>query len=157
MIKDAFQLIVSIVICQMAGAIGGFFTAKSVNTWYKTLVKPALNPPGWIFGPVWFTLYTLMGISLWLVLKEQKTGINIKPALFVFGIQLILNALWSVVFFGLQSPQFAFYVIIALWIGILLSIILFYPINPTAAVLLIPYLLWVSFASYLNYSIWKLN
>lgn len=146
-----FKLLLAIAICQGAGLIGSFFTIPSVNTWYVTLNKPFFNPPSWIFGPVWTILYLLMGISLFIVWGKKKA--NLKW----FWIQLILNASWSIVFFGLKSPLLAFIIIVLLWISIFKTIKAFKKIDKNAAHLLIPYLLWVSFASILNLSIVLLN
>jgi len=154
--KDAIAALIAIIICQLAGIIGSFFTTSSVSTWYTTLVKPEFNPPGWVFGPVWITLYTLMGISLYLVWKKRDKQ-NVTPALLVFFAQLVLNAIWSIIFFGLQSPFYAFIIIIFLWVLIAGSIYFFYKISKPAAYLLIPYILWVSFAAVLNFMIWILN
>jgi tryptophan-rich sensory protein len=151
---DYFRLISSIIICQLAGIIGSIFTVSSVSSWYATLNKPFFNPPSWVFGPVWTLLYLLMGISLYLIWNNKK---RTKKALLIFGIQLILNSLWSILFFGLQSPLLAFIEIIFLWSAILLSIIYFYRISKVAAYLLVPYILWVSFAAILNLSIFILN
>ena len=153
--KKIWKLIISILIPFLASAIGGFFTASSVSTWYVDLVKPSFNPPSWVFGPVWTILYLLMGIALYLVWIE-KPKIK-KPAFIAFGTQMFLNALWSVLFFGLQKPLFAFIEIGVLWIAILMTIIYFYKINKNAAYLLIPYILWVSFAAVLNFSLYLLN
>jgi len=150
------KLIISIVGCQFAGIIGSFFTRKSIPVWFSNLKKPEFNPPDWIFGPVWITLYLLMGISFYLIWKNEDNP-SIKTAVVVFIFQLVLNSLWTIIFFGLKSFGIAFLEIIVLWIFILICIIQFYPISVTASVLLIPYLIWVSFASILNYSIWKLN
>jgi len=150
---DWIKLIISIVICQLAGAVGALFTADSVGTWYLTLNKPSFNPPSWIFGPVWTTLYILMGIALYIVWKNKNSGFAIP----VFVIQLVLNSLWSFLFFGMKNIQFAFIEIIFLWVSILLCIILFYRISKPAAYLLVPYILWVSFASVLNYELMRLN
>lgn len=156
-IKSIPKLVSSIVICQLAGIIGSFFTAPSVSTWYAELIKPAFNPPNWVFGPVWTALFILMGISLYLVwVKGIKTK-KAKIALALFGIQLFLNVLWSVIFFGLRLPSYAFIEIIILWIFILLTIIWFYKISKVASYLLITYLIWVSFAAVLNFSIFYLN
>ncbi len=156
-VKNIYKLVSAIVICQLAGIIGSLFTVSSVSTWYQTLVRPALNPPSWVFGPVWITLYLLMGISLFLIWKKGWKKKNVRIAMSVFGVQLTLNALWSILFFGMQNPGLALINIALLWIGILASIILFYKISKPASYLLIPYILWVSFASYLNYAIWTLN
>lgn len=153
---DIAKLLLAVFICQMAGVIGSFFTAASVSTWYADLAKPEFNPPGWLFGPVWLTLYTLMGISLYLVWKRKEKQ-DVTPALLIFFAQLVLNAIWSIIFFGLQSPFYAFIIIVFLWVLIAGSIYFFYRISKTAAYLLIPYILWVSFAAVLNYFIWMLN
>lgn len=149
--------LVSVLISQSAGIIGSFFTFDSVNTWYKTLNKPSFSPPNWLFAPVWLTLYTMMGISSYLVYLKRGEYPQAKPALVLFGIHLALNALWSILFFGLKNPLLAFIEIIILWLTIVALIILFYKIDKIAALLLVPYLLWVSFASILNFSIWRLN
>jgi tryptophan-rich sensory protein len=158
MIKiNYWKLAASIVICQLAGIIGSFFTVSSVNTWYIGLTKPSFNPPNWVFSPVWITLFLLMGISLYIVWDKGIKTKQSKTAVSIFGVQLVLNTLWSILFFGLKSPLYAFIEIIFLWAAILLSIIFFYRISRTAAYLLIPYLLWVSFAAFLNYFIVYLN
>ncbi len=156
-IGEVLILFSSIIICQLAGFIGSIFTASSIPTWYANINKPSFNPPNWVFAPVWTTLYLLMGISLFLVLREGLNEKDIKIAIAVFAFQLVLNSLWSFLFFGLRSPFAAFNEIIVLWIVILVSIILFFRISPVAGALLIPYILWVSFASVLNFSIWRLN
>lgn len=150
------KLIFSIIICQLAGIAGALFTTPSIKGWYQSLNKPSFNPPNWIFGPVWTLLYLLMGISLYLV-WNQKNNPKIKTALIFFAIQLMLNSLWSIIFFSLHLPSLAFLEIIILLIFIILTIIKFLPISKTAAYLLIPYFLWVSFASILNLAIFKLN
>ena len=150
------KLIFAILISQLAGIIGSLFTITSTNSWYTTIIKPSFNPPNWIFGPVWTLLYLLMGISLYLILTTKKSK-NRKIGLYLFFTQLVLNTLWSILFFGLQSPLFAFIEIIILWLAILLTIIYFYKINKKASYLLIPYILWVTFAAILNLSIYSLN
>lgn len=149
------RLILSIVLCQSVGIVAGFLTAQSVKTWYLTLAKPWFTPPGWVFGPAWILLYLLMGIALYLV--WQKTGSLSTPAAVVFMLQLALNGAWSLIFFGLRSPFWGFVEIALLLAAIIGTILLFWRITPTAGALLVPYLLWVSFASILNYSIWQLN
>jgi len=148
------KLIISVLICQIAGVIGSIFTAPSITAWYANLQKPAFSPPNWVFGPVWITLYTLMGISLYLVWNKKK---NIKIPLTLFFIQLILNSIWSVIFFGLQNPFYALIEIIILWIMILLTVISFYKVSKKASLLLLPYIVWVTVATFLNYYIWILN
>ncbi len=152
------RLIASILICELAGIIGSIYTIPAINSWYSTLVKPALNPPAWIFGPVWIILYLLMGIALWLVWEKK----NVKPkarrlGIIAFIIQLMLNTKWSIIFFGSQNISLALIDIVFLWIFILLTIFFFSKISKAAAWLLVPYIAWVSFAIYLNYSIWALN
>jgi translocator protein len=145
------KLLFSILIAQLAGIIGGIATAGSVKSWYLTdLIKPSFNPPSWVFAPVWTLLFFLMGISLYLVWNKKNN-------LFWFWTQLFLNTLWSFLFFGLRSPTLAFYEIIILWFAILMTIIKFKKYHKTASVLLWPYLAWVSFAAFLNYSIMILN
>ncbi|HEY3373614.1 MAG TPA: TspO/MBR family protein [Candidatus Aquicultor sp.] len=161
MIKTIVKLTASIFIAQAAGAIGGLVTAPAITTWYPTQRKPPFNPPNWIFGPVWTILYTLMGVALYLVWRRGDEAPEMKPqinrAITIFGIQLGLNTLWSFLFFGLKSPRYALAEIGFLWASILAAIIMFFPISAVAAILLIPYILWVSFASVLNYYIWQLN
>ena len=151
------KLAISIIICLAAGFIGSIFTNRSIPIWYESLKKPSFNPPGWLFGPVWTALFILMGISLFLIWQKGLNYNGVIIALIVFGIQLILNILWSILFFGLRAPLAAFIEIIILWILILMTILIFYPISKTAALLLLPYILWVSFASILNFSLWRLN
>lgn len=150
-------LIASILISQLAGVIGSVFTASSVKTWYRTLDKPPFNPPGWVFGPVWTALYTLMGVAAWLVWRKGWVTPGVRAALGVFAVQLVLNGLWSYLFFGLRSPFAAFVELVILWAAIALTVILFFRVSGAAGWLLIPYIAWVSFAGVLNFSIWRLN
>ncbi len=152
-----FRLIASIIICQMAGVIGSFFTFPSIPTWYASINKPAFVPPSWVFAPVWTTLFLLMGVSLYLIWDRGLAGRENKIAVGIFGVQLFLNILWSALFFGLQSPLAAFVDIIPLWLAIVVSTVLFYRISRWAGVIMVPYILWVSFAAFLNYSVWVLN
>jgi len=142
--------------CQLAGIIGSLFTTSSIPTWYATLIKPSFNPPNWIFAPVWIFLYLLMGISFYLIWIKSNNP-NFSFLMSVFLLQLVLNAFWSIIFFGLKSPLFAFVEIIVLWLTILICIILFFRISKISSYLLIPYILWVTFAAVLNFAIWKLN
>lgn len=153
----AFKLIVSIGISLAAGVIGSIFTTPAIPGWYATLQKPFFTPPDWVFGPAWTTLYILMGIALFLVWDKGSQVRKVKLGMGVFGVQLVLNFLWSVLFFGLQNPFYALMEIAFLWLAILLTIIVFYGIDRRASLLLIPYILWVSFASVLNYFVWMLN
>ncbi len=160
--NNTFKLIIAIVISELAGIIGSVFTTSSIAGWYAGLAKPALNPPAWVFGPVWATLFALMGIAAFLVWREYDNGspstkLRVKIALSVFGLQLFLNTLWSIIFFGLHSPTAAFIELIFLWLAILATIISFAKISKPAAWLLVPYIIWVSFAGYLNFNIAQLN
>jgi translocator protein len=154
---EVLILFSSIIICQLAGIIGSIFTTPAIPTWYANINKPTFRPPNWVFAPVWTTLFLLMGIALFLIWRKGLNEKDIKIAIAVFAFQLVLNTLWSFLFFGLKSPFAAFIEIIFLWVAILASIILFFRISRLAGALLIPYILWVSFASILNFSIWRLN
>jgi len=153
--KPWLVLIVFFAICLGAGGLGSFFTGSSVREWYPQLRKPAGTPPSWIFGPVWTTLYVLMAISAWLVWRQYVNGA--RPALLIFLAQLALNVAWSAIFFGSRMPGVAFAEIVVLWLAIAFNIFVFYLLLPVSALLLVPYLLWVSYASYLNFGIWRLN
>jgi len=153
---DFLKLVVSIILCQIAGLLGALFTTPAIPTWYATLKKPFFNPPNWIFSPVWISLFILMGISLFFVWRRTDHP-KFKITFFFFFVQLIFNVLWSIAFFGLKSPLLGLIDIILLWIAILLTIQNFLKISKFAGVLLIPYLLWVSFAALLNFSLWLLN
>jgi len=151
------KLVVSIVACLAAGAIGSIFTRTAIPTWYATLEKPIFTPPNWLFAPVWTLLYILMGIAAFLVWRKGLKNRGVRTALIVFLIQLVLNALWSVVFFGFESPLYGLIVISVLWVAIIVTAIKFFKISRVASVLMWPYLLWVTFAAVLNSSIWLLN
>jgi benzodiazapine receptor len=154
---DILKLVLSLILCQAAGFLGSLATRPSITTWYKTLAKPTFNPPNTIFGPVWITLYLMMGVALFLVWKRGAAAAGVKSALVLFFVQLALNTLWSVLFFGLHQPMLAFFEILILWLFILLTLVAFWRITLPAGLLLLPYLLWVSFASVLNFSLWRLN
>ena len=123
--NEVLKLVISLLICQLAGIIGSFFTRPSIPTWYATLGKPLFTPPNWLFAPVWVALFAMMGVSLFLVVRKNLKNAQVKLALGIFGVQLILNIVWSMVFFGLRSPLAGFIEIIVLWIAILLTIIYF--------------------------------
>ena len=156
-IKEIGRLAASIVIVFIAGAIGTVATLSQIPTWYATLAKPVWAPPNWLFGPVWTTLYVLIGIALFLVWREGTDRQDVRAALGIFAVQLVLNILWSVVFFSYHSLLGGFIVIFILWIAILANIIAFYIISKPAGLILIPYIVWVSIASYLNYTVYILN
>ncbi len=149
----------------VAAAIGGAATASSVSTWYRTLRKPSWNPPAWIFGPVWTLLYTMMGVASWLVWKEGRKGkasdlatdARSQGALGFYGVHLAFNALWSILFFGMKRLDLAAAEIGVLWSMIAATAARFYQIKPLAGLLLVPYLLWATFASILNITLWRIN
>jgi tryptophan-rich sensory protein len=151
------QFSVSIAVCLLAGLIGSVFTTPAIPTWYAALVKPALNPPAWVFGPVWTMLFILMGIALYIVWSKGWGQKNVQVAMAIFAVQLALNVLWSYLFFGLQAPFFALLEIVLLWVAILMTIGASYRVSVPAAALLVPYFIWVSFAAYLTYGIYALN
>ena len=153
---NTFKFIVSVGTCFLVAALGSIVTTPSISTWYAALEKPFFNPPNWIFGPVWSLLYLMMGISLYLVWSKKSTS-TVRHAITIFGIQLLVNFLWSFVFFYLHQPLLAFITILVLWSAILYTITIFKPISKPASYLLVPYLLWVSFASILNVFIMLLN
>jgi translocator protein len=151
------KLIISILIPLLVGFTSSFFTMDGVKGWYVTASKPSFNPPNWVFAPVWTTLYVLMGIAFYLVWKAVVDAKVKKTAITFYVIQLTLNFFWSLIFFRFQLTGWALVEIVFMWLFILLTIIWFGKINKTAAWLLVPYILWVSFATFLNYSIWQLN
>lgn len=173
---DFLKLAGAIAVAELAGVLGAFFTTPAIQSgWYAALARPALDPPAWVFAPVWTVLYALMGVSLFLVWQQRSHILTPsqraagghgedarmlrmwRVGIAAFFIQLFLNAIWSFIFFGLRSPGWALVDIAALWFAIIWTMVVFYRISKPAAYLLVPYLLWVSFASYLNYSVWILN
>lgn len=151
---DIIGALIAIVICEAAGAIGSLFTIPAIAGWYAGIAKSPLNPPGWLFGPVWAALYALMGIAAFLVWRH---GTGRTRPLSMFGIQLVVNVLWPLFFFGAHNPLVAFIDILVLWVLILLTLFSFRTISRAAAWLLAPYLAWVTFAAYLNYAVLTLN
>lgn len=155
--KKLTYVIVGIFICLIIGFLSSIVTQSSVNTWYTTLNKPSFNPPNWVFAPVWTVLYILMGISAGWVWAKGFHHKWVKTGLYHFGFQLLLNSLWSIVFFGLQQPLLGLLIILTLVVVLILTIKWFKLVSKFAAILLIPYLLWICFATLLNYKIWELN
>ncbi|MCX6724376.1 MAG: tryptophan-rich sensory protein [Candidatus Staskawiczbacteria bacterium] len=178
--NNLIKLLASVIICELAGVVGSFFTVSQIGTWYRGLNKPFFNPPNWIFGPVWTTLFILMGISLYMVWSKKfvvKNELDFRKKkawnrwsqqffngkwqkaniVIIFILQLFLNVLWSIIFFGWHSLGAAFFELLMLWFAIIYLIINFYRVSKAAAYLLLPYILWVSFAGILNYLIWVLN
>lgn len=154
------KFILALIVSELAGVIGSVATVSSIPTWYANLAKSELNPPNVVFGPVWIVLYALMGTAFFLVWKMYPAALpakKFKQAVFAFFMQLIVNVLWSIIFFGLRGPSLAFFDILLLWLAIAYMITVFYRISKVAAYLLFPYLLWVTFAVYLNYAILALN
>ncbi len=155
--RGALGLAVSILICQSAGIIGSLFTIPAIETWWVTLSKPWFTPPGWVISVIWIILYTLMGISAFWIWKGGIERREVKTAVGVFGFQLLLNGIWTPVFFGLKNLLLGLAIIVALWFAILATIVLFYRISRKSGIILIPYLAWVTIATLLNYSVFLLN
>lgn len=155
--SNKLKLIVSIALCEGAGIFGSFFTAKAVPTWYSALAKPEFSPPAWLFGPVWIVLYAMIGISLYLIWRKGLSDKSVESVFILFLVHLFLNAIWSVIFFGMKDIVLAMIDITILWLMIALLIYKSFAMDKLASLLLLPYFLWVSFASVLNFSIWKLN
>lgn len=147
----------SLAACYGAGAIGSFFTTPKISTWYATLEKPAFTPPNAVFMPVWFTLYAFMGVAIYLVWRKGLQTEGVKSAFILFWVQLGLNALWSVIFFGYESLIGGFAVILSLGVILLITIVKFFKISKVAGGLLIPYIVWIGIASALNASVMMLN
>ena len=157
MINNALKLMMAVAVPVAVGGLSGFATARGISTWYPTLVKPSFNPPAWVFGPVWTVLYIMMGVAAYLVWLRGVDADGVRAALAVFVIQLALNGLWSILFFGIRQPGLALVEIIVLLVAIGATIWLFWRVVPAAGVLLLPYWAWVSFATILNASLWWLN
>ncbi|MBU2025937.1 MAG: TspO/MBR family protein [Patescibacteria group bacterium] len=151
------RLIISLALPQLAGLIGSIFTTPAIPGWYASLIKPSFSPPNWLFGPVWISLYFLMGISIYLIWQRAQKNKKAQKVLWLFWIHLFFNAIWSIIFFGLQNPGLALVDLAVIWVLIIILMIKFWPINKWSTYLLIPYLLWVSFAGVLNFFIWRLN
>jgi translocator protein len=156
-ISTFWKLVIAVLICETVGIVSGFLSQGSMTTWFASLQKPSWNPPAYLFGPVWTILYLLMGISLWLVWKSGAPEAKKTRAMSVFGIQLFFNFCWSILFFKFQSPALALIDIVLLGLTILITISYFARISRLAAWLLFPYILWVYFATVLNYTIWTTN
>lgn len=151
------RLAIAVAIPLAVGGMSGLATAHGIQDWYPSLVKPSFTPPSWLFGPVWTLLYLMMGTAAFLVWQKGWESGAVKAALALFAIQLILNGLWSVLFFGMRWPGLAFAEILLLWISIGGTIALFWRVAPVAGMLLLPYDAWVTFAVVLNGAIWLLN
>lgn len=156
-LKNFWLLLVCVGVPLAVGYLGSLLTTPHITTWYSYLSKPFFSPPNWIFAPVWTLLYILMGIAFFLVAKSPKGTRYFRAAYLSFAAQLLLNLYWSFLFFYIKNPPLAFYGVISLWSMIIVNIYYFYQVKKSAAYLLIPYILWVTFAAALNYSIWYLN
>ena len=143
-----------ILLCVGTGMIGGMVSAGAIEDWYRTLAKPSWNPPDWVFGPVWTTLYVMMAVAAWLVWRTRD---RVAPAMALFFAQLALNLLWSLLFFGARSPGLALIEVVFLWTSVLLTMLAFFGRQTIAGWLFVPYLAWVSFAAILNFAIWSMN
>lgn len=154
---DVGKLVGSIVACEVAGLIGSLVTAPAISTWYTTLEKPAFTPPNWVFAPVWISLYALMGVAVFLIWRKGLSENGVRAAFIIFWVQLVVNILWSVVFFGSRSVLGGVIVIISLWVLVLITMIKFFRLSKVAGGLLVPYLAWLSIASALNVWILILN
>ncbi len=155
--NNVIKFIVAVAIPLIVGGASGFFTVTDVDSWYQTINKPVWNPPNWIFGPVWTTLYVLMGIALFIIWKSDTSTELKKIAFVLFAIQLVFNFFWSFIFFNQHLVGWALIEMTVLWVFILLTIFSFAQVDKIAAWLLVPYISWVSFALILNFAIWKLN
>jgi tryptophan-rich sensory protein len=157
MYQGAPRLVGAVLLCEAAGGVGAIAVSLSINTWYRTLKKPSFNPPDWVFGPVWTTLYLLMGVAYHLASGKVAERSVARRARGLFAIQLALNAAWSFLFFGRRSPLTALIEIVALWLAVAATMLAFLRLSRVAALLLLPYLAWTTFAAALNYAIWRLN
>jgi len=155
-LNQAVMLICFIVVCFAAAGIGGVLTGQSVDTWYRSISKPAWNPPDWIFGPVWTVLYLMMAVASWLVWRRARWA-ECRGALLLFAVQLALNVIWSGLFFAARSPGLAFAELLLLWMAIAATIVAFSRHSRAAAALMVPYLAWTTFAAVLNFAVWRLN
>ena len=154
--RSIYALFAAVGICLVVGIAASVVTASSIKDWYPLLEKPSWTPPNWLFGPVWSALYVMMGVAAWLVWRDS-TGTVQRRVLLIFASQLILNCIWSFLFFGLRSPGWAVLEIVLLWSMIVVTMFSFAKINRLAAGLLVPYVVWVSFAAALNFAVWNLN
>jgi len=155
--RSMLTLAILLGLAYAAGAVGSVFTARSVGTWYQDLAKPSWTPPGWVFGPVWTLLYTMMGLAAWLVWLRGTSARTAEGPLAAWGVQLVLNAVWSALFFGLRRPDLALAELAALWCVVLATTVLFWCRSRAAGWLMVPYVLWTTFAGALNFAIWRLN
>lgn len=156
-LRDLLALVIALVAPLAVGGLSSIATVSSIPTWYRGLNRPSWSPPDWAFAPAWTVLYILMGMAAWLVWRTGWEKGAVRAALAVFAGQLALNGLWSILFFGLQSPGAGLIEIIILWCAILLTTVLFFGLDRLAGLLFVPYVLWVTFASGLNFAIWSLN
>ena len=155
--KNVLKLLGAIIVCELAGGVGAIFVTPNISGWYSTLVKSSLTPPAFVFGPVWTLLYLLMGIAAFMILKKGFDRADVRHALDIFSMQLVFNILWSIIFFGAHNPALAFVDIVLLWLSIIATMFSFYKISRSAMWILLPYIIWTTFAAYLNLAILILN
>lgn len=153
---DTIGLFLFILLCLLVSALGGAITSNSVDTWYQEINKPSFNPPDWVFAPIWIALYMLMGIAAWRIWRKSRPKL-ITTSLTVFYAQLVLNLIWSYLFFGMQRIDLALFEIVILLIVIIANTILFWRLDRQAGICFLPYIAWVTYAMILNASIWILN
>ena len=154
--RQAVGLVVVVVVTFAAAGIGSVLTSGSVSEWYPSIARPSWTPPGWLFGPVWTALYTLMAVAAWVVWRKDGWA-GARAALVLYAVQLALNAAWSPLFFGLRMPGVAFAELVVLWLAIIATVVAFWKKSPVAGALLVPYVLWTTFAAALNLAIWRMN
>lgn len=156
--RQAVALVVLLILVALVARFGGYFTARSADDWYEALARPSWSPPGWLIGAIWTVLYVMMAVAAWLVWRDGAVrGVSAKVPLAVWGVQLALNAAWSPIFFGLRAPGWALVDLVALWVAIVATTVLFFRRTLWAGILFLPYVAWVSFAGVLNLRIWQLN
>ena len=155
--RPKLSLALSILVCELVGASGNLVSGSGVSVWYPSLTKPAFTPPSWVFGPVWAALFALLGVAAWLVWRAGLDRRAVRVALVLFAAQYVVQVAWSGVFFGLRNPSGGLAIIAVLWIGIVATVVAFDRVDSRAALLLVPYLAWVTFAAALNYELWRLN
>ena len=155
--SNTLKLVISIGVCFVAAALGSVATNPAIATWYASLKKPSFQPPNWLFGPVWTILYIAMGIALFLVWRQGWSSPRVRTGVILFGVQLVLNSFWSILFFGLHQPLAGLIEIVLLWVVVLLTTLVFFGVSVTAGALLVPYIIWISFATILNAAIVHLN
>ena len=155
--SNIIRFIIALILCEGAGIVGSLFTVSAIKDWYVNLNKLFFSPPNWLFGPAWTLFYFLMALALYWIWQKGLSNKSVLFAFWIFIVQLAVNAIWSVLFFGLRSPILGLVDIVVMWLLIVYNIYLFYKIDKKAGLILIPYWLWVTFAAMLNFAVWQLN